>query len=110
MPSTSFHITKNDTAPPIQATLKAGTPAAAVDLTGASVQFHMKDAAGVVKVDAAASITDATAGEVEYAWQVGDTDTAGRFQAEWEVTFPDATVRTFPTPGVTTVVIHGEIA
>lgn len=107
----SFHITENDTAPPIEATLKAGDPAAAVNLTGASVRFHMEDEAGTVKVDAAGTLVDAANGKVKYDWQPADTDTAGRFKAEWEVTFSDGTIRTFPTgSSKTTVVVHGEIA
>ncbi len=118
MSSTSFHITENDTAPPIEATLKAGTPAVAVDIQNASVEFHMLDSTGTVKVNAAGNVdqvgdgSDGTKGDVSYDWDgaAGDTDTPGKFKAEWQVTFADSTIRTFPTPGVTNILVHGELA
>ena len=114
--ASSFHITENDTAPSISATLKAGSPAAAVDIENASVEFHMVNSADEVKVNAAANIdqvgdgSDGTKGNVSYDWAAADTDTTGRFKAEWQVTFADGTIRTFPTPGVTHVIVHGELA
>jgi hypothetical protein len=104
----TFQIKKRDTAPPIEATLTADD--VAVDLTGASVRFHMQDSSGTVKVDAAANIDDAAAGEVSYDWTAADTDTTGHFKAEWEVTFTDSTIRTFPNPGYTNVRIGGDLA
>lgn len=104
----SFQIKTNDTAPPIEATLTAAS--VAVDLTSATVRFHMVDSANAVKVDAAATIVTAGDGTVKYSWDAADTDTAGRYRAEWEVTFSDGTIRTFPTPGYTTVVVHGDLA
>lgn len=104
----TFQIKRNDTAPAIQATLTAD--GSAVDLTGASVRFHMRDSTGAVKVDAAATLVTPSSGIVKYSWTAADTDQAGRFQAEWEVTFTDATVRTFPNPGYTNVLIGGDIA
>lgn len=107
--STSTHqMRRNDTAPPITATLTAG--GTAVDLTGATVQFHMMDSAGRVVVDAAATVVSPTDGTVRYDWDAADTEVSGRFKAEWEVTFADTTVRTFPVQGHTHVLIHDDIA
>lgn len=107
----TFQIKRNDTAPSITATLtSSGT---AVSITGATVRFHMRDSSGAVKVDAAANNDEDGAGdtgEVSYDWAAADTDTAGHFLAEWEVTFSDGTVRTFPTPGYTHILIWGDIA
>jgi hypothetical protein len=114
--STSFHITENDTAPPVEATLKAGTPAAAVDLQSSTVEFHMVDAEGTEKVNSAANLdqvtdgSDGTKGKVSYDWAAADTDTVGKYKAEWQITFSDGTIRTFPTPGTTTIIVHGELA
>ena len=107
--STSTHqMRRNDTAPAITATLTSG--GTAVDLTGATVRFHMMDESKAVIVDAAATVVSAAAGTVKYDWAAGDTDTSGRFKAEWEVTFADATIRTFPVQGHTNVLIHDDIA
>lgn len=104
----TFQMRRNDTAPPIEATLTADSTA--VDLTDATVRFHMQDTAGTVKVDAAATLVVAASGTVKYVWAAADTDTGGWFKAEWEVTFSDGTVRTFPNPGYTNVRITGDIA
>lgn len=70
-----------------------------VDLTGSAVEFLMMDAAGTIKVQADAEIISATAGTVQYAWETGDTDTAGEFRAEIWVTFPDGRNEKFPNKG-----------
>jgi hypothetical protein len=104
----TFQIKTGDTAPSITATLTADS--VAVDITSSTVRFHMVNSADEIKVDAAADIVLGTAGTVRYDWVAADTDTAGRFKAEWEVTFSDGTIRTFPTPGYTNIRIVGDIA
>lgn len=92
-----FTIKQGDTLPPITATLEDVD--GAVDLTDASaVLFKMQPiAGGAMTVDDAATIASpSTAGQVSYAWQAGDTDTPGWYNAEWEVTFTDQSVATFP--------------
>jgi len=105
----SMSIKRNDTAPPFTATCTdaAGDP---VDVSNATIRFHMRDTSGTVKVDAAADIVSGPDGTVRYDWAVGDTDTAGFFYGEVEVTFADDTVRTFPTTNNATVRIVGDIA
>ena len=91
-----FYIKQNDTSPAIAATLQddAGN---AIDLTGASVNFHMiEQDSATVKVDAAATIVSEANGQVKYNWIAADTDTVGVFNAEWEVTYADTTIETFP--------------
>jgi hypothetical protein len=101
-------LKRNDTAPAFEVTLTADDMA--VDLTSSSVRFHMMNSAGDVVIDAAATLVTPASGIVKYVWQTGDTDTAGRYKAEWEVTFTDSTIRTFPTPGYDKVRILGDIA
>lgn len=103
----SFTIVQNDTAPPITATLTAG--GTAVDLSGASVVFELTSRAGDVIVESAAVVDDATAGEVSYQWVTGDTAVmVDHYRARWKVTFADATIRHFPSPGYTTVHVVGD--
>lgn len=104
-----FYLKQNDTAPSLRATLKDGS-GNAIDLTNAAVRFHMKDLAGTVKIDAAANIVSpATSGVVQYAWQSGDTDTAGSYYAEFEVTYVDNTVESFPNDGNIGILITKEL-
>ena len=44
-------------------------------------------------------ILDEDAGRVKYVWQTGDTDTAGTFQGEFEVTYTSGEIETFPNDG-----------
>lgn len=95
-----FYIKQNDTSPAIRATLKrplADGTEAVVNLTGASVRFLMsRECDSEAKVAAAGSIVNAEGGIVEYQWVAGDTDTADTFRAEFEVTYSDNTIETFP--------------
>lgn len=89
-------IKRNDTKDNIKATLS--NESGAVDLTGATVRFLMSKK-GVVKVDRQVQIQDAVNGIVWMVFDQGDTDEAGSFQAEFEVTFSDARIETFPNDG-----------
>ena len=84
-----FYIKRNDTSPVINAALAIDGSIA--DLTGATVRFHM----GSI-VDAEAEIISEQDGTVRYSWIAADTVTAGRYPAEFEVTFVDGRIETFP--------------
>ena len=108
--STTFTIKRNDTKKAIDGILKANTTV--VNLTQCTVKFIMalstkKNA--VPKVSKAASIVDATAGTVSYQWVVGDLDTTGVYNAEWEVTFLDGKIATFPDDGYLTVNVVADL-
>ena len=103
-------IKQNDTRPywPVTLTFDDGTNP---DLTGATVRFHARDKSdGVVKIDAAVTITGAASGQCEWRPEAADTDVPGRYDCEWEVTFADATIQTFPTRGYDRLKIVGELA
>ncbi len=98
----AFQIKQHDTRPKYRATLvedpqiAGGTP---VDLTNATaVKFIMAESPNPAKVDAAAAFIDKVNGIVEYSWDgvAGDTDTPGTYEVEWEVTWADGGVQTFP--------------
>ncbi len=101
---------QNDTAPAIAEQLLDGT-GAAVALTGASVKFMAwfpGDAA--VKVNAAATITDAANGKVSYTPNSTDTNTIGDLMVEWQVTFAGGAVETFPNSGHQKVRVTDDLA
>ena len=89
-------IKRNDTKDNIKATLS--NESGPVDLTGATVRFLMSKR-GIVKVDRQVQIQDAVNGIVWMVFDQGDTNETGSFQAEFEVTFPDARIETFPNDG-----------
>jgi len=105
-----FYIKQNDTSPAIQATLK-DVDGNVVDLSGATVRFHMrKQGSTTAKVDAAATIVDDVGGIVRYNWTSANTDTVGTYQAEFEVTYVDDTVETFPNATYLKVKVIDDIA
>jgi predicted dehydrogenase len=105
----TFYIKRNDTAPAFRATLQ-DADAASVDVTGATVRFHMRNEAGVAVVDAAAVIITAASGIVEYRWAAADTATSGVYKAEFEVTYSTGYIETFPNSGYHKVKIIDDIA
>lgn len=105
-----MNIKQNDTSPSIQTQFLDGD-GLPVDITGnLGVSFHMRDAAGTVKIDTAATVVTAASGIVRYDWLAADTDTAGTFQAEFEVTYSDGKIETFPNASYIEVVITDDIA
>jgi|TARA_R110000851_G_scaffold310830_2_gene470821 hypothetical protein len=104
----AFNIKQNDTSPSLQATLK-DAQLVPVILTSATVKLHMKSLDGVIKVNETMTITDGNGGVVQYDWQAGDTDTVGSYYVEFQVTFADASVETFPNDGNLAVSIVKEL-
>ena len=107
---TDFTIKENDTSPALTATLQ-DDDGAAVDITGASVRFHMvKLNETATKIDAAADIVSEALGQVKYQWLTADTDTAGIYRGEWEVTYSDGTIETFPNDDMMEINIYEDLA
>jgi len=104
-----FFIKRNDTSPSLRAICKDGD-GAVLDITGSTVRFHMFDSAGTEVVDAAASIEDASGGIVQYDWNAADTDVSGFFKAEFEVTYSDSTIETFPNYDYIKIRISDDLA
>ena len=104
----AFSIKQNDTSPSLQATLK-DADLTAIDLTGATVRFHMKSVDGTVKVDEVMTVVSEANGIVQYDWVSGDTDTVGTYYVEFEVTYADASVETFPNNGNRVVSVVKEL-
>lgn len=90
-----FTIKQNDTSPAIQAALKTPNKQP-VNLIGATVRFHMRHESGTLKVSSDAIVVDDEAGIVKYEWKSGDTSKEGVHYAEFQVTYEDETVETFP--------------
>lgn len=105
-----IYMKEGDTSPALQVTLK-DSAGSAVDVTGATVRFHMRPAGSTTtKVDAAATIVTAASGIVKYSWASGDTDTLGVFQGEFEVTYANSAIERFPNDGYLEITIKDNIA
>lgn len=104
----TFSLKKGDTSPSIIYNL---TPTSTV-LTGATVRFNMRAANGTVKINRAAAVIVTATGTptVQYNWQAADTDTAGFYDAEFEVTYSGGAIETFPNADFIRVSITGDIA
>lgn len=102
----TFYIKRNDTAPILTQTL---TDAAgeAIDLTGATVNFHVNNRRGVNVIDAGMTILNATAGIVTYTFGV---IAAGNYEFEVEATMADTSVETFPNAGFDILIVERDLA
>lgn len=103
---------QNDRLPVYTATLLAGSgsSATAIDLTGTTVRFLMRDGAGAVRVNAAATVVSAEAGTVSYAWAAGDLDTVGVYSVEWQITYSGSRTLTVPAAGYDKIRVVDDIA
>lgn len=108
MATDTFNIKRNDTSPALAGTLK-DADGNAKDITSATVRFHMLDEDDATVVDAAATIVNASGGTVKYSWQAADTDVAGGFRGEFEVTYSDSTIETFPNTGYIPIRIYEDL-
>ena len=107
----TFYIKQNDTAPALRAQLKDGD-GDGVTLTDATVRFHMRPigaASTVVDASADVVVSAVATGLVQYDWDAADTATVGIYQGEFEVTYSDGTIETFPNNGYITVEVTDDI-
>ncbi len=92
-----FYLKRNDTDSELQVTLK-DADGAAVDVTGATIVFTMfKKGRANPKVNkASVTLTNASSGIVTYSWVAADTNEAGEFLGEFQVTYAGSRIQTFP--------------
>lgn len=106
----TFYIKQNDTSPTMLATLQNAS-GSAIDLTGATVRFYMRPVGSTnTTVNALATVVTAASGIVRYSWIAANTATIGSYQAEFQVTYADAAVETFPNDSYISVEIIDDIA
>lgn len=99
-------LKRNDTKVNLKATLS--NESGPVDLTGCSVRFIMSQRK-TVKVDKTALIQEGATGLVWVVFEQENTNEAGTFQAEFEVTFPDERKETFPNSGYILINIQSDL-
>lgn len=97
MAESFFYIKDSDDLPAIEVTLLDGD-GNAVDVSGSTVVFSMANSAGLVGNvnNRPATLVQPESGVVSYEWEPGAITSPGSFIGEFEVTFPDGTIRTWP--------------
>ena len=104
-----FFIKRNDLSPTIRVSLKDAN-GAYVNLNNATVLFKMQPLLGGSIISSSADIFDTSEATVEYIWQVGDTEDSGSYRAEFEVTYSDGKVESFPNSSFIRVEITDDIS
>jgi hypothetical protein len=103
-----FHIKKGDLFPAIRQKLKRDD-GSAIDLTGASVNFRMREPGQAIKVNAAATIIDIPTGDVSYQWAGTDTDTEALYDGEWVIS-RGGSLETVPANGYVKIAVGKSLA
>lgn len=101
-----FYIKQGDTLPLFRTTLKDAA-GVGVNLTGSTVKLTLTniETKALKITEASVSLIDAANGIVEYTWLTADTDTAGTFSAEFEVTTGGGRIHTFPNARVNQLLV-----
>lgn len=104
----TFKIKRGDTSPAIQIEISP----ADLNLIGAAAVFNMKRHGGAVVISRATAVivTGGDAPILRYNWAPADTAETGFYVAEFEVTYADETVETFPNAESLAVSITADIA
>jgi hypothetical protein len=105
-----YLMKRNDRMPSLETTLYNGS--VPLDLTAAtSVKMIAKGfGATTPKIDAAMTVVaPATGGVVRYDWLAADTDTAGTYRLEFEVTWNTGKKQTIPNHGYDELVIAEDL-
>jgi hypothetical protein len=101
-----FTIKHGDTSPALRFALLPDS----VSLAGAVVRFQMRARGGATVIDRPAEILSLfEPAIVAHIWVPGETDTPGRFEAEFRVTYLDGTVETFPNLGFIEVFVTEDV-
>lgn len=112
MPDVIFEIKQNDTSPSLEGVLTDGFKRP-INITGAAVVLHARlRPGGAVKVNGGSMgvIGEAVRGRVKYNWTASDTDTAGIYEWEVEITFSNGKIRTIPPKGHFIMEVTDDIA
>lgn len=108
MPISTLYIKRNDLQPYYYARV-ADSTGTAIDLSGATVRFTMKDVdSGVLKISpttTGVTVTVAASGLVQYQWAAGNTGSIGIYAIEFEITPALGGKFTVPARGPALVVI-----
>lgn len=111
MEAADFVIRQGDTSPRIVGTLTDGA-GAPIDATGGSVQLHLHGLTVANDLDLTGVVDEESEnGNVVYHdWAAEETLLAGYYSGEWQVTYDNSQIETFPNAGVFLVQIVDQVA
>jgi hypothetical protein len=69
----------------------------------------MKPLGSTTATELTMTIVNGLTGQIRYDWLAADTDTVGTYQAEFEVTYSDSSIETFPNDEYLTILITPEL-
>jgi hypothetical protein len=98
----TFYLKVGDTSPILTQTLR-NSAGEAINLASATVLIRVISVYGATVLTASATIDDATAGEISYEF-AGDL-AVGTYRYEFEVTYSDSAVETFPNVGYNDLIV-----
>jgi hypothetical protein len=106
-----FVIRQDDTAPRLFADLTDGN-GNPVTVTGSTVRLHLHPLTSElgVDLDLAAFVDPDVANRVYYDWSADDTQYAGYYGGEWQVTYANTQIETFPNQGWFLVNVVAQLA
>lgn len=97
----TLYLTQHDLQPYYHVTLTDSSNVA-IDLSGATIRTNMRLTDSTVltinRSTVGITISNATAGQFQYEWQVGETDTVGTYDIEFEITPTIGGKFTIPNP------------
>lgn len=102
---TIYRVVAGDNNTPLPATLNGVT-----NLTGATIRAHLTPVGTGATHDLGVSLVDAAASKVQLSIASTDAVTAGVYFLEWQATFPDTTVLTWPTRGTDVLLVRPQLA
>jgi len=106
-----FYIKQNDTAPAIEVVLIDSNGRARSLTQASTIKFNMStDTGNSVVTLGTGAIVNSDRGIVSYTWQTGDTANAGVHDAEFQVTYTNGQIETFPNAGYIKVIVKEELA
>lgn len=101
-----FVIKRGDTSPALKFALLPDS----VSLAGATVRFQMRARGGATVIDQPAEVlTVFEPAVVAHRWAPGETDTPGRFEAEFRVAYLNGRTETFPNLGFIEVFVTEDV-
>ena len=103
-----FYIKQNDTGPSIGFAVTPTT----ISFVGASATASLRDPDGAMVFSKRVASFEALTGTptLRYDWQAGDTAKIGLHAMEFEVTYSDGSITTFPNTGNIKVLVVDDIA